>query len=1083
MARANRERRGWILADPRICFDNLEVNDGDTGHTSSYSQTAGRPGTAVAVDPIGTARPHAHHAQANDVSVVALKPGLPVIGFGHDGAGFGYRAAGDGEEAIRGWNDPNLVLGYRPVDWTTTIAWQDVHSVVCPRSQKVVTIARDTGATVDPTVWVWDPSTRTWSVGAEIDPGVFVGTLCSILVQQSTGRLLAIAVDEPTAAGIVYFSDDDAATWAEYSRASITVGNATKIRWVEDGVGNIVLLAVDETTGDYRQLVSTDAGVSFSGVAVDTGTAFGTDLSICRMTNGRLFLSYRFFATGGGFTADHVGRITLDDAFDPIGDQIQATVRGVVMSAAESCVDADGVVYTVMSIDASDRVVLTRSVDGGDSPNYYDYEILATGASTANPNNHRHLIRSVVASGGELIALFNSVHTATTPTTDGSLVSVILGGWSNVEAIGSSRFSRADRMSWIRNTADIGGGRDLDGVFLPTETLANQGWAHTGTAETLVNGYHRFATAAATSFARVDFAGFADDDCAQMYEVGVSAGGDPATDDISILLLRRDGANEKALRLRFYASGFKVLDDDSTSPATLATVVADLTAEIHQFLCLWGTERRVTVLYRRRSSSVWIEAAQAQLGITATATATDQLTVGVTVSSTSDVLMGVIAFAGNPGFLDLALGTGLADDGLFLRHLDYGKSLAPSLPYPVRDQVNADGNMMHLSASGGVARHQERWQIPAEWDHGARDLHPVESPKPTAGWRSLDMAEQIFVWDLGVDTRLGSSWVWGAAFIGANFHQAVVEASTDADPDTWVELGGYVGLTDSGVAFAGVPYTRTGDLVQPDTGAAGTFWYAAGAAVGGHVVLDPTGVPTAKCRRIVWNSSGWVRGSGLKATFRIEGLDGTEPTSGMMHIVARGGVLLMPQEDPPTAYRRYRLRIPEQDTPDGHFRLAKFILGAVTVAGRHWSRGWSYRLIPIVREESDDAGTVYVDARGAEVTGSTIREYTISWQDGYDETKIRAGTADYLSVTASSPPLAADRDVWGQLAGFLRESKGGAIPSVLLLSIPEDEVLILDTSMWSAGRLRGVLQVNNVQGDEGVSTVYRVEQLVHVEQV
>jgi hypothetical protein len=1072
--RANRALRGFAVHDDRVCLGNLADNDAEP-ENSSYTQTGGRPGTTVVVDELGTFRPQVHHAQEQDVTVVAIRPGVPSA---DTGAGLGYRVAGQEDIDTRGWNEPNLVTSYQPVDWTTTNDWTQADAVTCPRSQIVVVVADDVTVTAGVSVFRFNPQTAEWNGPDEIEtPNIATRTQSCLCVLRETGRILLASLQ--TGGNIspmtLYYSDDDGLTWATYSEPqnlAFSDPGIARIRMVQDAHGNLLLVATDETTGDYWQFVSTDSGATF--VEVESDTAFGTLLCLGVTASGLIVVVSR------DFVGQQAEWMVLEDAFDPISEGTSTNVNGTNdVDQIALAVDYDGMIYVALTVEDSDVVKMARSADAGSTFDLYDRDLVATGGSVSGPTDHRTQVRAMTAAGGQLVLLANTRHVGTSPSTDGSLIALTLGGWSSVEwPSGSILLSDSDRLARV-SFADAGD-QDLNGIFLPGEILENQGWAPTGTTETRISGHHSFAAVAGNSFATLTFAGHATRATAVLVEARVEDGGDVNNDDLTILYVRRDGSFESRVRIRLAETGFRVRDDDVTTQTTLATVTMDMTADVVQFLILSAnriaSQRFTTVLYKLRRDTRWTIAAQDGLAGTATVDTTDQVRVGIVGTATGDIRFGAIGWGTADSLVKWK--TGLENNSNFTQRLYYGKSLGPA-PYPIRDLVDLDGRVSFLAGSGGAARLQERWQIPATFDYGVAELDPCLSPSPDAQWRSLDTAEQILTWDLGIDSRIGHSWALAAGFVRANFHQALIEASTAAAPTVWVQLGAYIAFVATSVTF-----TRQGDLVFPAAGTPpGAMFFTANSLTGGQAILDPSGVPPY-CMRIVGNQGGGWQDHGAQAVLQITGLSGAEPTSGTMHIVAPSGVLVM-HHAAPAAYRRIRLRIPEQDTPDGYFSLGAFTLGSVWPMGRQWSRGWSWRWTPIVRTEENDTGTIFVEDRAPVVNGGLRRELTVSWQDGYDATQIQSGSPRYLAASGSSPALAADLDVRGQLVGLLRSSRAAALPSLALLEIPPVTKTILDPDLWSYGRL-GIgqdLQVNNVQGDEGRNEVYRVESLTHVELV
>lgn len=1053
--RVNRARRGFLLQDSRITLDNLEANTGEAT-TSDYTQTGPRPGQAEPEDELGTYVPRAHNGQAVDLDLIALRAGIPDF---DTGAGIAYREDGETATDYRGWSEPNLVTGFRVLEWSTSANFHDLSdAVTCPVSQKVVAVATDSGATLPPSSWVWDPATRTWGSRVSIDDDLS-GGLVTIAVQRRTGRLLALRVETTGGSGRVYSSDDDGDSWQEYAphaaRNTTFSLNSVRICWIEDRNGVLLLLVKDNTTNLY-QFASADGGATFQQVGT-TGSFGGTGLTLALAANGNIVICYTE-------DADISVRV-ITDAYDLVwqSDLITALEGTTIQTVAVAC-DADGVLYATGGTQGADHFVyMVRSLDHGATWSDYDNEVTQLGGGSAGDAGDSTRPSAMAASGGELLMLFTSIHNATTPTSDGSLLCFVLGGWSSVEQADANG-RRTNRTSWATNGSTAG-----SAIFLPDAIFTTySAWVATGTAETISSGEHRFNPSAASSYVTLTMPGHTATPSV-FFEARTISGGSLAASDCILDHLRRDGVNQYRVILRFDGTGFRVRD--AIAGTDLGTVAVDITSQRVQILLLYGEVDVVTVLWKRYSDSVWTVGAQATLGSSGTALSTDVYQIGCFNPVTADFRVGLFAFTG------LSFARGLVSDATGdITRMRWGKSLTAA-PYPVRDQADADGRMLHLSGSGGVAKFHDTWDLPASYDYGIREVHVDESPKPTRAWRSTDTTEQTLTWDLGDNSRLGHSWAIGLCLVRPNFRRAILEVSTSAAPSTFTQIGEYNSRVVESSTF-----TRSGNLLQPGSAATpGIRYFGADELQRGFVTLDPSGTPVN--RKVRKNEGGgWLTG-GMRTALELTGVDGTEPTSGTLHVHAAGGVLVIHQSAP-TAYRRVRLRIPAQECPDDYFELGGIVLGSIWVIGRQWSRGWSWRYVPIIREEEDDAGTIYVEPR-AEEEDTYRRELTVAWQDGYSTGALRAGSPPYLSAGPGTPALAGDQDVWWQIVGLLRASRGGALPAVALLDIPQFTSTITDPTLWSYGRL-GVgqsAQFNNVQGSEGRDELYRGESLTHVELV
>lgn len=1059
--------RGFLVHEAKVDLEHLAPATG-LATSSTYTELDGQPGSPVPGDPRSAFLPHVHNAQRVDIDLLTTRGGVPRRGGlpGVDGAAIVYRETGQSNDEYRGWNEPNLVQGYRPVEWSTAdVTWTQVTSVTIPSTQQVIAVGLR--ASVTAKSWSRDPVARTWSPDVAISSTVYDLACCFLLSR--TSRVVALLA---TSGGVIdAFYTDDGTSWSEYATqlTSTLISAATdQMEAVEDRNGNVLMIGVDPFSGNYEQWVSSDAGVTF--IRQGTGTNWATQFRIVRLADGRILVVYI------ADTADNEAEyIILDDAYDLIAGKLGTQLDGTTtVDSIAAVVDADGIVYVYLQAEAftvdSAQAKVARSIDDAASFDLYSANAIYTsrgaGLSGVNQDLTHHLL-SASATGGEIVLLATPEYdpASSPPTTDGSLVSITLGGWCSDEQPGLPFQGRMARNSWAPTGSADGS------VWLPTQTLAYQNWDDTlsgGPLEVdpIPGGYHRFTTVAAQSWAQYGDNSY--QPCATFFGEFTVNGGSSATGDHGRLRVSHcDGVNEAGVRIGAVSDEFRVRDF-ATNALLASAVVQDMVDDLVQFLVVFTALAEASVYYKLTSSSLWIAVVEgAALTTQANANIGNEIRVGTVDSAVTAVVnVGTVALLWAP-----------STNGMFLRgstttadrsRLVWGKAVGPA-PYPVRDQVGdySDAPMMHLSASGGSARERESFSVPAVFAHQLANILPQVDPSPSVYWSSADNGEQVLTWDLGADSRVGHSWAVGLALYRTNFRTAVLEVRTDAGVTS--TLGTYDAIVGETLSFV-----RSGDLLEPaSTGnAAATFW-ARGAWKDGFVIL-----PGAVARRILWNEGGgWQPGPGVKPVIRIELLGG-EPTSGTMDVIARSGVLVA-HRTAPTAYRYIRVRIPTQTKVSAACEIGQLILGGLLIPGRQWSRGWSWRYTTNTRIEEDDYGTMWPDQRGP-----VRRELTVSWQDPQDASALRRGPdVPYLGASAGTPGLAAGDDVWFQIAGLLGETEGGSLPVVAVADVPRITSTITDPSLILYGLLQARPQFNNVQGDEGRSEVSRGESITVREQV
>lgn len=1065
-SRVSTELAALLVHDRRVT-DTALTTQGAGATNSSYTQAGPRPGTAVPADTKSTVLPRCHAAQDSDLDLQLIRGGDP----GPDGLGVIYREDNEDAALYRGWNEPNHVTAYVPIDWTTTEAWTVVDAVTIPSTQKVCVVAIDNTGTTLATAWVWSPTTRTWSGRATFGAGAVYTRICACVIPQ-TERILAFCFI-PAGTSKSFYSDDGGANWSEYRRFFWTGGSIADTTVDEctvevDRYGNLLMVLTDNNTGDYWTFRSTDGGSSFTFVT--NGTAWGNKPTLRRTSSGTLLLTYIAQATG------LPKAIVLEDAYDTIAGKTAVSLDTDNTGYVRAVVDDDGTCYAVImdgdSTDA-DQWRVARSTDDGATWTLYTQGAMQCGA-LANPGNRRYWPRAAACSAGEVVVAATPQMTATTPTTDDSLVSVVLGGWSNIEMPSSSATNAQSRILRFGYGYD-GSSLVTANVWLPGETLANQGWTAAGTAETILGGYHRFNPAAATSNASVTFtnAGTLSHVFAEMRVV---SGGSIGSGDAAIRVRRANGVYDYTVVIRASTTQY-VLYDVNGAAQIGSTQNVDMTTDYVQFRIMWSSSGGVTVWHRARGSSVWL------LGPSGAATntpagANDQIAVGALVAATVDVRYGMIGWSPQ-GLLNSTV------DGAFgVNRLEWGKALAGA-PYPVRDQGSAT-RIARLSVGGGGGRYGEAFQLDAVYDYGVDKLFPHLSPSPRSGWRSTQKAaNERFVFDFGTpaggnDTRLDPGWCLALAFVGAYVpRQITVSRKTNA-AGAFTTLGTYDGAT----GFTTLDYRKDGDVIKcnPATpGTPGARYSFENAWVGGYAILNPTGTPLV--RRIASNTPGvWTGASGVttpQMELRLLDCDGTEPTTDKVHLVAPGGVLLIPQAVA-SVFRYLKVEVVNDPVYSTYFGIPKMVVGAAMVPGGPMGQGWSMRYVPRVRSREDDYGTVWTEKRGP-----LRRELTWSYQHGANLYGARNNTSapDYVSLHSTLPAEAAHGDVEHRLAATLQNARGGATPAVAILRMPQVSTVttITDPSLWVYGRLTGTLQANNVLGAPGVGEYGRIESLQLVE--
>lgn len=1038
---------GICVHSLRVGLDTLAVVDADpigSGSTlnSDYTQEGPRPGSAVAADSKSTLDPQVHAAQDTELDLRVVRSGIADL----DSAGMSYREEGEGDTKWRGWNEPNQVHHWKPIEWTTTEDWEIADAQTIPSTQAVVAIAHDTSGTIDNSVWVYDPATRAWGNRATIASGL-TDEAVAITVDEDE-RLLALFAD-PGGFGSTYFSDDGGASWTLHSEDVLQPaanGNADlRAGAVYDRSGNVFWLLHTGSTNLWQHYASRDNGGNFvkqDDALGDIAAVYG----VVRAANGDILALVR------DIVGPSLGLIRLTDAYDGFEDAYGniTTISSEDPRSAAIWVDDDGMVYVVEHEDANnldERPTVWRSTDNGLTWTEYQKGLL-------DPDDDDGNVRFLAAapSGGDGLLLING--DATAAAWQQSLGCLWVAGWESVEMPGFDDTVPVEPMPAARYTRQAYGEAPDNKSFLPFEQLNLQGWAITG-ANPTTDGEHFFTTAVAVQIATYNEAHVANSIAETRFEVTVDSGGNTGTDAVSFAHRRADGTNDYEVSVRLATGGFALWDVNGGAPIG-ATVNIDLTTQM-QFRLYWPTESTIVLLYKRPADRTWTVGPSGSVtNDNATPNPDDQWAIGHRILGSAQSHWGLFCWAQQVNTIQLHQGS---TDTADFDELRWGKALTTT-PYPVGDQGD-DIRRLRLSSQGSPARRGETWDVAPIYDFGIGKLHPQIAPSPEEPWRSTGTANAIQItWDLTGntwDTALDGSWLLALYLGRTNFRQATLQARADG-AGSWTTLGTW----DASTGFSGLTFNRIGDLIRPVSGTAdGARYLRANELVGGYAILDPSGTP--KVRKIVHNTPGfWTdEANTLTPRLRLEGVDNSELSTGTCHLVFPEAVLVVPQTMAAgNAIRRVRVEIPVQDVAEAHYQIGALVLGGVFALGKDPDRAEVRRYIPNTRVEVTDAGTIYADQRGR-----TAREITWSWtnDNGLNLYGIkRPPTSDYRAASGSTARLVGDHDVTDQLVGAHLSSKGGEVPVLALGEIPETTTTLTDCLDFMYGRLLTPIQATGV---------------------
>lgn len=1046
MARVTHPIRGIGVMASFWDFSNLTDQDGGAAG-SAYSEQDPEPGIAVSEQLGNLASPIVYTAQDVDLEFRTVKAGAS--------GGMAYRADGETDSEYRGTNEAHQVSASGVVRFSATQTYALFAAAMDPLTQRVMVVSANT--TDGNAAILWDPETRTWSEDGVVVSGDM--TVPALHYWPDTDTWVAFEIKD-TGLSSAWYSRDTGATWAVHSEAIFdqmpqAIGPATT---ADDVHGNLVMCvsrngssagASNNETSVYR---SEDRGGSFTEYHQSQNVY--SSAQVANFHNGPIVLVYV-----DDETDDSVKAKILADAYVDPDDVTAVSVSSAnQVSVSDSIypvtvfVDHNNVGH-IYWVDKTDPEVIRHSVSF-DQGVTWDPDSVGT-LQCSNDGSNVNLERLLaVPSGGEVLLL----HTAAGNTvgaaaaTEASIWYELLGGWTNLElgaapgvGVRDGRRSFADGFgvspnlgSWFPQWAapsDVGFTLTSGGV--PTESMTSGGWQITTST---MNGHYE------TTF------DITSDRIVFTWEVTCDVGGDQTAQDVIVYVRRRDGVNETEIEVRYDINGFRL--HDVGAGTDIQTTALDMTAPA-QFALVYTAVDEVGLLYRRPGDTKWTDAGSSiTLNTAATANTTSTFRFGHFTISASTSTWGSKGYSGN---MQAHIGLLAGDVSSKLR---WGAELS-TLPWPVRD-VGTPTARSAFGVTGGPLHLGRTWRVDAAGKSRAEHLFPLVEPSPSVLWRSEDQLIATFTVDAGYDTRPGPSWILMAYVENPGFQKVKISAAPDSGSPSFTTFGDL----DLGIGFSGLSYAVSGQLMKPASGTAGTRYIRPGELVGGYVVTVAGDVA-----RIIGNTGGyWTTTAGFQQVELTLADDSVAAGSTVTLVWPRG--LYVHPLDGSTAYRWWRAAFQAATTPEGVLSCGTLWLGAMLVPGRQHGRGALLDLVPQREVRTDAYGS-----RRVFPTGPALKQLTIGWPDGYDETNLRIQDgAGHLAASGSTAPAATYGDVRGPLESLVEVSDQGRRPLVALMSdVPETATTLTDPTTFLSGWFDGTIGTEFIQGDEGVDEVIRVQ--------
>ena len=1053
--------RGLIVPSDRISTDYLTPIDGSFAG-SIYTEAEPRPGGSVATTAGTMIRPEVSGDQLVNAELMLSGGGDPTVDEG-DGAAAIVRPlptlSADPDLDWLGWNPPNWLETYKPISFSVSTL-----NIVGEHGFDVVTreLSQEVIARTSFGCWRLSPG----GVGWELIEGAALGNspTAIALLELPSGRLLELTT-AALVSGPTRFSDDGGVTWSAYAptggpgvaggRLSVTPSPSGDLMWfLGDGADRIT------------QGISTDLGSHWDEVEVLL--SFGNLPEVKALPTGGFLVAYEEIQPGSA-PGDY--RIAgLDSATQKLSEATfdVAVDAGVLVDQLGLHIDPDGICYAIGQTD-DDEYACYVSRNHGQSWSPYSGGLLRVGdGATEIPSG-----RLAAMNGGAVWACIAEPTGSGLPaplgSTEGSLHSFLVGGWSSAESTGlAGAVGTEDREGW---------GAPDGVVWWPLAEPDHTGWNHAGTLSTgaivspgaleinttaggpVQTDWYQTLLGAGSVSARVDVEVLTHD-------------GSTTTTQAGVRLRAANGSSEYQLWINVDLTGLAVYDGISggllASVTGLSALNVQLLVLMHAARC-WVAWRPALAgdSTSDRYSNPWrqivIDEPLTNFGAGA---AQAQIQIGHILGTPALVTRWTYAAAtiGTSAYLADHGSGGPGTPPTTFR----GKALGATLGYPIPG-LGSSSRAARLVLRGGPGPRGELYQLQTAHDHSLANIFPQVSPSPAETWRSTDASvEQILTFDIDEFSRLGHSWSLGLTLLRQNFRTAILEVD---DTGVWVALGTW----DGAAGLSGLSYVRQGDSLYPDPSAGATAGrYLQRGELRHGIAITGTG-PTETARRITYNSAGrWGPSTSTAVpVVQVEDPFGLSGSGSDLRLVCPRGVLFAHLADASADwYRRWRIRIPAQTVPDGEVghELGILSLGALAVFGQQYSRGWSQTMRPNVEERVSPAGVIRKTQKGE----PAIR-WSMAWPDGVKLDQLRQlDSPDYLGPSAGLP-LVAEQDVWTQLYGLLEEIRGGEIPVVAVAEAPDAGGMVTDRTLFLFGSWSGAPSFGHVLGSEGVDEFGRIE--------
>ena len=634
-----------------------------------------------------------------------------------------------------------------------------------------------------------------------------------------------------------------------------------------------------------------------------------------------------------------------------------------------------------------------------------------------------------------------------------------VGGYSTVTAPPYVLFADdTRRMRWAINWF---------GVQLPTIT----GWTSTGSGvQTLQNGFINITTPPASQrfYSRTSLSGGLQSGMIARLHIKITTGSVPKP----VMMVQISDGSSTSFKVSVRASANRLQLYDEEASSGFGFTFVDMTKETDILLAVSISNGYCWFLEdAKHTSRTWTQLANSS-----------SLTSGT--QTTQFFRFGAI----DSGSLrDISITEcHLSHDTHTGRQLAFGQTDRElwSRPFPgLGFSVKLDKDLFILTRDGAT-QEVDTWQIEPRFDYPLDNIVYTISPTKRTTWRSPSEAGPLtsarialFVDSSQEKTELENDML-GVCLDNINFQNFDIEIHNGT---TWTTIA-----TVNNAAYNGA-FTRTGATII-SSATSGTIdhpYFFFNECEGWRVKLDD-GAGNIKYRKIVSNSEGpFINTLSKFSVLTLEGVDGTEPTTGTATIIPDSVTVLIYLENTHTTPLRdmkaIGINLSSQETVEDFFQIGLVTIGPMFVPGRQYSRGRQITEVQGLEDIEAQVGTVF-----SRNTGNNGRSIHIAWADGVDISDLYSTNSepDYFRGSNRGDAIANVGDAPTALQGFYRYLEGGLHQTVYIPRFTgsidgNNSVQILNRRAdHMTCRITDPVQITNIVGDElqglGEGEVFRV---------